>query len=90
MSDYFALDILAFRNHKMEQLVNPTSYHDSSNGIFSAWIKIYTRQIHWIRMGIMALSLITFKNDSQTSVKYAVNLNDCLRSKCLCRKSCSY
>ena len=41
MSDYFALDILAFRNHKMEQLVNPTSYHDSSNGIFSAWIKIY-------------------------------------------------
>ena len=30
MSDYFALDILAFRNHKMEQLVNPTLYHDSS------------------------------------------------------------
>ena len=24
MSDYFALDILAFRNHKMEQLVNPS------------------------------------------------------------------
>ena len=39
MSDYFVLDILAFRNHKLEQLANPTSYHDSSNGIFSAWIK---------------------------------------------------